>query len=454
MSRGPAAEDADVSLYLHAELLPNIRQITLYISLPQTPALTGIQPEIQLSGSRKAVTVTLHKPFDHVSETIKLPTRVSDATWRTLNAKTAPSAPSKPGQSTASGHDYSFRMQIDPSEQASAPRDELTDDHVPWTAADMSSSTCIRCRACGTAFLNESILQESSVNEGLDTHQGWVWKDLPSGNWAEMMDFWHCHKPDPHEDDTKDEATIALRIEEQNAQVKGYGASSRVEAIPGNVLIDVATFLLAESDCAGLKKSSEEESKSASIISGQRTLECEKCNSIIGMEDPSANGWRLLKANVSLNTGKDSEESWTTHSIEVIVAAQLLELIERESARRFVVHCGKTSGLLLWVFNPHLRYSNSSSGHSVNDQQAMKVFYQEKEDVDKLLAPEIGQPSPLSVEELELPSMIFQALSDTLHRSSQMLPISARKFNEWQVGLLSRFSREKATSTLQQAHTP
>jgi hypothetical protein len=81
----------------------------------------------------------------------------------------------------------------------------------------------------------------------------------------------------------------------------------------------------------------------------------------------------------------------------------------------------------------------------VNDQQAMKVFYQEKEDVDKLLAPEIGQPSPLSVEELELPSMIFQALSDALHRSSQMLPVSARKFNEWQVGLLSRFSREKAT---------
>jgi len=74
----------------------------------------------------------------------------------------------------------------------------------------------------------------------------------------------------------------------------------------------------------------------------------------------------------------------------------------------------------------------------------MKVFYQEKEDVDKLLAPEIGQPSPLSVEELELPLMIFQALSDALYCSSQMLPTSARKFNEWQVGLLSRFSREKS----------
>jgi hypothetical protein len=69
------------------------------------------------------------------------------------------------------------------------------------------------------------------------------------------------------------------------------------------------------------------------------------------MEDPSANGWRLLKANVSLNTSKDSEEPWTTYPTEMIVAAQLLELIERESARRFVVHCGQKSGLLVSAFS-------------------------------------------------------------------------------------------------------
>jgi hypothetical protein len=69
------------------------------------------------------------------------------------------------------------------------------------------------------------------------------------------------------------------------------------------------------------------------------------------MEDPSASGWRLLKANVSLNTSKDSEEPWTTYPTEMIVAAQLLELIERESARRFVVHCGQKSGLLVSAFS-------------------------------------------------------------------------------------------------------
>lgn len=102
----------------------------------------------------------------------------------------------------------------------------------------------------------------------------------------------------------------------------------------------------------------------------------------------------------------------------------------------------------LWVFNPDLRYSNSSSGYSINAQEAMKVFYQNIDDVDKLLHPELGKVSPLSVEELELPSSILQSLSFSLKKSNKMLPLSARRFSEWHVGLLSRFSRQQtATST-------
>jgi hypothetical protein len=79
------------------------------------------------------------------------------------------------------------------------------------------------------------------------------------------------------------------------------------------------------------------------------------CSTIIGMEDSSANGWRLLKANVSLNTNSapHTEEEWQSHPEEMIVAAQLLELIERESARRFVVHCGQKSGLLVYSLPWH-----------------------------------------------------------------------------------------------------
>ena len=71
----------------------------------------------------------------------------------------------------------------------------------------------------------------------------------------------------------------------------------------------------------------------------------------------------------------------------------------------------------------------------------MKVLYQTIQDVDVLLTPEIGNPSPLSVEELELPAMIYGALEQALRESSEILPSTARQFNEWKVGLLHRFSR-------------
>lgn len=73
----------------------------------------------------------------------------------------------------------------------------------------------------------------------------------------------------------------------------------------------------------------------------------------------------------------------------------------------------------------------------------MKTFFQTTDDVDSLLNRDLGKPSPLSVEELELPSMVFEALETALRESNEMLPLSARQFHEWQVGLLSRFNRDQ-----------
>lgn len=67
------------------------------------------------------------------------------------------------------------------------------------------------------------------------------------------------------------------------------------------------------------------------------------------MEDMPANGWRLFKTSLAANTQPDKESAWESHSVETVVAAQLLELIERESVRRFVVHCGGKSGLLACI---------------------------------------------------------------------------------------------------------
>lgn len=248
MTQGAVSPDADIPLSLHAEFLPNIRQITLHISLPQRIALDGVLSEIQLSESRRELTVSFPHPISHVTGTIQLPALVSDEARRTFNINKASAADNGNTEISESNCEFSVRLQVAANEPALEPWDELIDGYVPWIASDMSSTTRIRCRICGSHFLKD-------VNNVIDQGRlDWAWKDLPCGNWAEMMEFWHCHKPDPHQVESKVEATAALRTEDQNAQIKGYGASSRVEATPGDILIDAATFLLAESDCVGLEK--------------------------------------------------------------------------------------------------------------------------------------------------------------------------------------------------------
>ena len=66
--------------------------------------------------------------------------------------------------------------------------------------------------------------------------------------------------------------------------------------------------------------------------------------------DRSYRLWRLFKTSLAASnpsTEPADELTWEKHPTELVVAAQLLELIERESARRFVIHCGNKDGLLV-----------------------------------------------------------------------------------------------------------
>lgn len=273
-----------IPMTLHAELLPNIRQIALYISIParlgvpksngdSTRVSVSHSPEpevsVSLSESRRAITVTLtvRRPLEHdgqsneeVSETLKLPGMVGEMARDALRNVTKQRAQldrnsGGNGTSDISGEDdgreYSFRMPLDLTGNGNSTMESDLGDFVPWTAGDMSPYTRLRCRHC----LNE-VLSEPP------TATGWVWKDLPSGNWAEMMDFWHCHKPGSHDDDAAKTASTAVDdsthagkvVDEKNANVKGYGAANRVVAVPGTVLLDVVSFLVTAGDCRGLRK--------------------------------------------------------------------------------------------------------------------------------------------------------------------------------------------------------
>lgn len=92
-----------------------------------------------------------------------------------------------------------------------------------WSAIHLNSETRVHCKHCSTPVSSDKID---------------VWKDLPSEAWAEMMDLWHCHKPEEPKGNPDDAP----------AQ-KGYAAGSKLIAQVGVGLVDVMSFLLSEHDC-------------------------------------------------------------------------------------------------------------------------------------------------------------------------------------------------------------
>jgi hypothetical protein len=195
---------------LYAELLANIRQISLAASL-SSPSDASTQVSIAAD-----------------CRTIELKHRGSSY-HLTLPAQAALGGTSLPVQDRQKGSTtLSWRLPLDatllpPSHQA---------DHMPWSAIDLDSNSGVACRQCST-----NVVPSGAVT---------AWKDLPSENWAEMMEFWHCHKPDHHHHNHDEESAKA---DEKSLAARGYGASSTISAQEGIGFVDLTTLLFAERNC-------------------------------------------------------------------------------------------------------------------------------------------------------------------------------------------------------------
>jgi ubiquitin-protein ligase E3 D len=164
-----------------------------------------------------------------------------------------------------------------------------------------------------------------------------------------------------------------------------------------------------------------------------KDLSCPQCQAIIGLYNPADSNHRLWKSRLAVKHDVDSEyESFNT---DVFLGAQMLHLVESSVSRRVVVHDGSSTGLLCWMFNPDIYYSSSRRGPTVH--RAMKVFYKEIEEPLKML-----DENGTSLEELALPSFEVEALRESMAKTEAILPVSARTFQEWKVGLIDRFEAQ------------
>lgn len=192
---------ASQRILLYAELLSNIRQVSVGCTLP-TPVSTTTRATVSADGR------TLTVAHDGATQTVQLPENVIPFSQLPI---------AKPG-----GTSLAWRLPLAGPPTGRVP--SASEESVPWSAVDLEPGSVVACRTCKSTVVDAGALK--------------VWKDLPSENWAEMMEFWHCHKPHSHKDDNEDE----------HLANRGYGASSRISAQPGVGFVDLTSFLLADSD--------------------------------------------------------------------------------------------------------------------------------------------------------------------------------------------------------------
>ena len=201
---------------IYAELLSNIRQISVIAALG-TPC--DASTNVVLSPNGREVILHHHGS----TNSLNLPGQVASN--------------SRLQKPALGSEELSWRLPLSgPTSRPNAESDVSND--APWPATDLKDDTEFSCRSCGAIILKKGIIKS--------------WRDLPSENWAEMMDFWHCHKPDVPE--LNGNGHSGHSHGDPNAS-RGYGANIKFTAQSGIGFVDLTTFLVSKSDCSGAEVS-------------------------------------------------------------------------------------------------------------------------------------------------------------------------------------------------------
>ncbi|PQK10846.1 hypothetical protein BB8028_0002g11650 [Beauveria bassiana] len=390
-------------ILIYAELLTNIRQVTIKASLP-TPADHTTTAEILDEGRKFRIS------HNGTSGEVVLPA-------------TAPVKGTLP-LSHKGSTEVTWRFPLKP---ARVPERQFLPENqpLPWPASVIKPGSPISCRACGQIFVNSATVT--------------TWKDLPSENWAEMMEFWHCHKPIDHD-----------TAEDGDLQHRGYGAASAITAQPGVGFVDITSLLFAEEDCGSIKLSSsnslEKFDSSQDAIHATKeekflTISCSNCATEVGTFSVLASTVAFYKWQISCEI---SSVQKPPSSSDCLVAT-LLSTIARSGSSKSVVMPrnmpladNTLRHLQLWVLNNNVIFTGNQKSTPTS---AVKVLFKEIGEKEAL---ELVESLSNDVQDVNFPAQAIKVARETLAFSKYMLPSSERSFQEWQVGLLERWVPQPA----------
>jgi ubiquitin-protein ligase E3 D len=202
-------------IHLYAELLLSLRIVTVYLSFESDHTNTTTAT---LSADGETVTVSNRGKIAIIRLPIKIQAAAKDVAF------TLPAEPSK---------QITLRLKDPRRLPPSSSQDERASNNIPWAAKDMSDQVEVQCAAC-----HHTLIPTQTISS---------WRNLPRADWAEMMDFWHCHKPDEHDSNGTGGSN------NDASSRKGYAAANRWTARRGVCFVDLLSFLVAREDCPGVK---------------------------------------------------------------------------------------------------------------------------------------------------------------------------------------------------------
>lgn len=324
------------------------------------------------------------------------------------------------------------------------PLDELNSSQTIQLSIKASATTAKKDRPNQISFLNDSQLStpwstnylstfNSSSSEFSCLHCGNqllscqqinTWKSLPSETWAEMMDFWHCHKPsDP--------------TEKSSSFNPSYTVSS-FHAYPSTALVGLSYILFHPSHFI-----SSDSYTVKTDVSGAKypVVCCAKCSTWLGFLE-SSDTFKIYKWGLALHSQVQKPLEYPGY---LYVSATIEELIGSHGIYTFSlspedylnekqeIQASDSEVALIWIFNPDIRYCTNMT-MSGNVDRGFKVFYSS----DSAVIPSLKKARG-DIEQLYFPKKIINNLLQHLKKNAELYPKESPNIGKgWTVSILNR----------------
>lgn len=359
------------------EYLPRINCVAVHVTEAETVTLE------EMSSQRLIIGYQSEELSDKIHMTITLPKAIDVNENMSVNF------------TKGANNSWSLRMKVDPALQPPVSRSLELDDMQNTTfnkwhrrfLKELGTFT-FRCENCEAPIL-DSISNCKLLN------------DMPSDNWMELMDFWHCSKPDMHK---AEEGTFASMTASRYAALK---------PLANEVLVGGSYF------------STIYETISESVIEqNNKSLSCHSCDNILG-ERTTDGLCKLYKWKLQLYNGKTEQTDTYDPKNDIILS--ILNYTKNYSGRYILLKCKGYDDILLWIFALDI---GVTLGNNVVYSEAIKVLYLTDEahfsDVKKT-----HNVENITVKELPLEKFLAE-----MNQNHHLLPKSAKTFNSWQVSYL------------------